>query len=172
VLRFTPRNHIITAQFDVAMASQAAELGSSNATIAWRSRKRDNRGPGLAALMMKPATLFRFLNEFTVLLLGGLLIVLALSGRVGLPERPIALVLLGIVLIYWGARALLRGEPEGGRQQAQIRAASLVVVGALVLAIPMLPMRDADPLLEIAGAVLVLRGLLGSVLAMRSVRRV
>jgi hypothetical protein len=116
---------------------------------------------------MKPATLFRLFNEFIVLLLGALLIMLALSGRVGLPTRPIALALLGLVLIYWGVRALLRAEPEGGRQQAQIRAASLVVVGALVLAIPMLPVGDADPLLEIAGAVLVLRGLLGSVLVMR-----
>lgn len=120
-----------------------------------------------AAFTMKPAMLFRLFNEFIVLLLGALLIVLALSGRVGLPTRPIALALLGLVLIYWGVRALLRAEPEGGRQQAQIRAASLVVVGALVLAIPMLPVGDADPLLEIAGAVLVLRGLLGSLLVMR-----
>jgi hypothetical protein len=118
---------------------------------------------------MKPATVFRFLSEFIVLLLGALLIVLAVSGRAGLPGRPIALALLGVVLIYWGVRALLRAEPEGGRQQAQIRAASLVVVGALVLAILILPVRDADPLLEIAGAVLVLRGVIASVLWMRRV---
>jgi hypothetical protein len=118
---------------------------------------------------MKPATAFRFLSEFIVLLLGALLIVLAVSGRVGLPGRPIALALLGVVLIYWGVRALLRAEPEGGRQQSQIRAASLVVVGALVLAILILPVRDADPLLEIAGAVLVLRGVIASVLWMRRV---
>ncbi|HXW61237.1 MAG TPA: hypothetical protein VEJ45_01455 [Candidatus Acidoferrales bacterium] len=116
---------------------------------------------------MKLATVFRFLNEFVVLLLGALLIVLAVSGRVGLPGRPIALALLGVVLIYWGARALLRAEPEGGRLQAQIRATSLVVVGVLVIAILFLPVRDANPLLEIAGAVLVLRGVLGSVLWMR-----
>jgi hypothetical protein len=116
---------------------------------------------------MRPATVFRFLNEFIVLLLGVLLIVLAVSGRVGLPGRPMAVALLGVVLIYWGVRALLRAEPEGGRQQAQIRAASLVVVGVLVLAILVLPARDADPLLEIAGAVLVLRGVLTSVLWMR-----
>ena len=116
---------------------------------------------------MKPATVLRFLNEFIVLLLGVLLIVLAVSGRVGLPGRPVALALLGVVLIYWGVRALLRPEPEGGRQQAQIRAASLVVVGVLVLAILVLPVRDANPLLEIAGAVLVLRGVLGSVLWLR-----
>jgi len=116
---------------------------------------------------MRPATVFRFLNEFIVLLLGVLLIVLAVSGRVGLPGRPMALALLGVVLIYWGVRALLRAEPEGSRQQAQIRAASLVVVGLLVLAILVLPARDADPLLEIAGAVLVLRGVLSSLLWMR-----
>jgi len=132
--------------------------------IAWPGRTRhnlDRRG------IMKPATIFRFLNEFIVLLLGVLLIVLAVSGRVGLPGRPVALALLGVVLIYWGVRALLRPEPESGRQQAQIRAASLVVVGVLVLAILVLPVRDADPLLEIAGAVLVLRGVLGSVLWLR-----
>jgi hypothetical protein len=116
---------------------------------------------------MKPATVFRFLNEFIVLLLGLLLIVLAVSGRVGLPGRPVALALLGLVLIYWGVRALARAEPEGGRQQTQIRAASLVVVGVLMLAILVLPPRDADPLLEIAGAVLVLRGVLASLLWMR-----
>ena len=148
-------------------------MNFSHALIACRGRKRDNRRPASlpagrpCRLIMKVATLFRLLNEFIVLLLGALLIVLALSGRVGLPGRPIAVALLGIVLIYWGIRALLRAEPEGGRQQAQIRAASLVVVGVLVLAIPMLPVRDAEPLLEIAGAVLVLRGLLGSVLVLR-----
>lgn len=117
--------------------------------------------------MLKPATLFRFLNEFIVLLLGALLIVLAISGRVGLPGRPIALTLLGIVLIYWGIRASLRPEPETHRQQARIRAGSLVLVGILVLAIPLLPVRYAEVLLELAGGVLVLRGILGSVLLMR-----
>jgi hypothetical protein len=134
--------------------------------IACLGCKRDNRRRRGCA-KMRPATVFRFLNEFIVLLLGVLLIVLAVSGRVGLPGRPMALALLGVVLIYWGVRALLRVEPEGSRQQEQIRAASLVVVGVLVLAILVLPARDADPLLEIAGAVLVLRGVLTSVLWMR-----
>lgn len=117
--------------------------------------------------MLKPATLFRFLNEFIVLLLGALLIVLAVSGRVGLPGRPLALTLLGVVLIYWGIRASLRREPGAHPQQARIRAGSLVLVGILVLAIPLLPVRYAEPLLELAGSVLVLRGILGSVLLMR-----
>lgn len=124
--------------------------------------------PGLDESMLKPATLFRFLNEFIVLLLGALMIVLALTGRIGLPGRPLALTLLGVVLIYWGIRASLRPEPEEQRQQARIRAGSLVVVGALVIAIPILPVRFAEGLLEIAGGVLVLRGILGSALLLRS----
>jgi hypothetical protein len=118
-------------------------------------------------MMVKPATLFQFLNEFIILLLGALLVVLAVSGRVGLPGRPLALTLLGAVLVYWGIRALLRKEPEISRQQANLRAASLVVVGAFVFAIPFLPIRYADTLLELAGGVLVLRALVGSVLLTR-----
>jgi len=117
--------------------------------------------------MLKPATLFRFLNEFIVLLLGALMILLAFSGRVGLPGRPLALALLGAVLIYWGVRASLRSEPDAHRQQARVRAGSLVVVGILVIAIPLLPVRYAEMLLEVAGGVLVLRGILGSALLLR-----
>ncbi|HXX45483.1 MAG TPA: hypothetical protein VEJ38_12195 [Candidatus Acidoferrales bacterium] len=117
--------------------------------------------------MLKPATLFRFLNEFIVLLLGALLIVLAFSGRVGLPGRPLPLALLGVVLIYWGVRASLRPEPDAHRHQARLRAGSLVLVGMLVIAIPLLPVRYAEYLLELAGGVLVLRGILRSALLLR-----
>ncbi len=118
--------------------------------------------------MLKPATLFHFLSEFIVLLLGALLIVLAISGRVGLPGRPLALALLGVVLIYWGVRASLRPEPEAHRHQARLRAGSLVLVGVIVIAIPLLPVRYAEYLLEVAGGVLVLRGILGTALLLRS----
>jgi len=122
---------------------------------------------GLRVTMLKPATLFQFLNEFIMLLLGALLIVLAVSGRVGLPGRPLALALLGVVLIYWGVRASLRPEPEAHLHQVRIRAGSLVVVGILMIAIPLLPVRYAEYLLELAGGVLVLRGILGSALLLR-----
>jgi hypothetical protein len=117
--------------------------------------------------MPSPATLFRLLNEFIVLLLGALLIVLAGSGRVGLPGRPAAMVVLGIVLLYWGLRAWTRPGPASDRLQPRIRAGSLVLVGLLVLAIRYLPLRNAELLLWLAGGVLVLRGLLGGVLFAR-----
>jgi hypothetical protein len=117
--------------------------------------------------MLNSATLFRLLNEFIVLLLGGLLILLAVSGRVGLPGRPSALVVVGIVLIYWGVRALMWRGTRVDKLEARVRAGSLVLVGFLILGIPLLPMRQAELLLEIAGGVLVLRGFLGSILLVR-----
>jgi hypothetical protein len=117
--------------------------------------------------MPSPATLFRLLSEFIVLLLGALLILLAITRRVGLPERPIALAVLGVVLIYWGARILMRREREADRLQTRIRAGSLVLVGLLVLGIRFLPLRHAELMLGLAGAVLVIRGLAGGVLLAR-----
>ncbi len=117
--------------------------------------------------MASPATLFRLLSEFILLLLGALLLLLALTRRVGLPARPAALIFLGALFVYWGIRAGIRSEPGSARVQAQIRAGSLVIVGLLVLAIPLLPLRHANLLLGIAGGVLVLRGIGSALLSLR-----
>jgi hypothetical protein len=114
-----------------------------------------------------PQNLFKLLSEFIVLLLGALLILLSVSGRIGLPERPVALIALGIVFVYWGARASTRPDPKTSRMEARIRAGSLALVGIAVLAIPFLSVRYAPLLLSMAGSVLVLRGLLGAILSFR-----
>jgi hypothetical protein len=62
---------------------------------------------------MNSATLFRLLNEFTVLLLGGLLILLAVSGHAGVPGRPSVLVVVGIVLMLLGRTNLPLGRLPG-----------------------------------------------------------
>jgi hypothetical protein len=118
--------------------------------------------------MPTTAKLFQLLNEAIVLLLGALLILLAISGRVGLPTRPAALIALGVIFLYWGARAWVRREPPSNRVPAKIRAGSLVLVGLLVLGIPLLPLRYIPVLLGSAGVVLVFRGILGLVLFARS----
>jgi len=119
------------------------------------------------ANMAIPQNLFKLLSEFIVLLLGALLILLSISGRIGLPARPVALVALGVVFVYWGARAGLRPEAKTPRLEARIRASSLALVGIAVLAIPFLSVRYAPLLLSVAGSVLVLRGLLGAVFSFR-----
>lgn len=113
--------------------------------------------------MQSVANLFRLLSEFVVLLLGALLIVVALSRPVGLPASPIALVILGIALIYWGARVWIRPEAETNRLHARVRGGSLLLVGICVLAIRWLPLRDESLLLGLSGAVLVIRGLVGGI---------
>ena len=114
--------------------------------------------------MPTSAKLFQLLNEAIVLLLGALLILLAISGRVGLPTRPAALIALGVIFLYWGTRAWTRREPPSNRGPAKIRAASLILVGLLVLSIPLLPLRYIPLLLGGAGIVLVFRGILGIIL--------
>jgi hypothetical protein len=117
--------------------------------------------------MPTTANLFRLLSEFIVLLLGALLLVIAITRRVGLPGRPIVLVILAILLIYWGLRAWMRREPATARVQTHVRAGSLVLVGLLVLAVRVSPLEYANLLLGVAGCVLVIRGLLGAVLFVR-----
>lgn len=111
--------------------------------------------------------LFWLLSEFILLLLGALLILLALTRRVGLPARPAALIFLGVFFLYWGVRAWLRQEPDSRRAQTHLRAGSLVLVGLFVLGIPLLPLRDANLLLGTAGGVLVVRGITGAILSLK-----
>jgi hypothetical protein len=117
--------------------------------------------------MPSTANLFRLLSEFIVLLLGGLLILIALTRTVGVPAYPSALVILGVVLIYWGIRASMRPELPAERWLTRIRAGSLVLIGLLVLAMRFLPLQYVALLLVIAGGVLVLRGLAGATLLLR-----
>jgi hypothetical protein len=119
------------------------------------------------AFMQNPAALFRLLNEFIVLLLGTLVVLLAISRGVALPARPAALIAPGALMIYWSVRAWIRPEPNATRWLKIIRSSSLALVGLLVLGILAFPPRDAEILLMIAGGVLVLRGILASVLFAR-----
>ena len=118
--------------------------------------------------MLTTAKLFQLLNEAIVLLLGALLILLAVSGRVGLPTRPAALVALGVIFVYWGARAWVRREPTPVGSSSKIRAGSLVLVGLLVLGIRVFPLSYIALLLGLAGGVLVFRGILGVALFARN----
>ena len=78
-----------------------------------------------------------------------------------------ALLFLGVLFVYWGIRAWMRREPDITRAQTHLRGGSLVLVGLFVSAIPLFPLRLANLLLGIAGAVLVLRGLGGALLSVK-----
>jgi hypothetical protein len=112
-----------------------------------------------ALRMPTTAQLFRMLNEMVFVLLGGLLLLMAVSGYYAVPGRSLAWLVLGAVLIYWGLRAWARPDRRVPRWQASLRGGSLVLVGVLMLGMAWLPFRYSAVLLGAAGAVLVLRGL-------------
>lgn len=120
--------------------------------------------------MLNTPNLFRLLNEFIILLLGALLVLLALNRGAALPARPSAMIALGVLLIYWGVRARFRRQPQDAITTVEVRSSSLVIVGLFILAIPVVPLRFADILLALAGGVLVIRGILGGILSLRESR--
>jgi hypothetical protein len=117
--------------------------------------------------MAGPINLFRLVNEFIVLLLGALLLLMATTHKTALPSRPAVLVILGFVFVFWAARAWARPAPGEGQMMTAVRAGSLGIVGILLIAIPLLSLQRAGLLLGIAGAVLVIRGILGGLLSLR-----
>lgn len=112
--------------------------------------------------------LFRLLNEFIVLLLGGILVLLSATHRLALPSHPGVMIVLGFIFVFWAARAWARPAPGEGLALTAVRAGSLGVVGILLIAIPLLDLRQADLLIGVAGAVLVVRGLIGAALSFRT----
>ncbi|HXO87528.1 MAG TPA: hypothetical protein VN885_02695 [Candidatus Acidoferrales bacterium] len=118
--------------------------------------------------MPTTATLFRLLSEFILLLLGGMLILIARTRTLGLPVYPAALLILGAVLIYWGVRVWMRPRPPADHWPTRIQAGSLMLVGFLVLAIRLLPLRYTALSVALAGGVLMLRGITVAVLLARA----
>ena len=118
--------------------------------------------------MPNPASLFKLLSEFILLLLGALLILLAVSRTIAFPTRPVIWIGIGVLLVYRGFRTWVRQNPKATRNHAVISAISLAVVGLLVIGIPLLPLRHEAALLSLAGGVLVLRGILGVFLLARA----
>jgi membrane-bound ClpP family serine protease len=110
---------------------------------------------------------FRLLSEFIVLCLGALLLVLSFSGRAALPAKPVGLIALGVLCLYMAARAFTKPEAGVPRIQSQIRAVSLAVVGIVLINIAVFHPHSSLLLLGIAGVVLVIRGLLGAIIALR-----
>src|ERR1700761_4281841 len=110
---------------------------------------------------------FRLLSEFIVLCLGPLPLVLSFSGRASLPARPVGLIALGVLCLYMAARAFTKPEAGVPRIQSQIRAVSLAIVGILLINIAVFHPRSSLLLLGIAGAVLVVRGLIGAIISLR-----
>lgn len=123
--------------------------------------------------MLSPARLFLVLNELVFVSLGALLVWVALTGRYFFDRRAWTWIGLGAVLIYWGLRTVVKAGSRpltvgrSDRATSGVRGASLALVGLMMLGIAWLPFAWVAPLLGGAGAILIARGMLSAVLALR-----
>jgi len=117
---------------------------------------------------VRPEKLLRIFSELLMLLLGMLLVLVAVSGRLFWDRRSLAWVTVGIFLVYWGARAWIRRRGVGPWRVERLRSGSLALVGVLMLAMSRVPFDFVGPLLGVAGGVLILRGLFSVALVARS----
>ena len=117
--------------------------------------------------MLSPARLTELMVELVFLLLGTLVVWLSIIGRLNPDRHSVAWLVLSVALVAWGLIALARPGQWWARWQKWNRALSLLLLGGIMLAAMRVPFLWVGKLLAIAGLVLILRGLLGSILIFR-----
>jgi hypothetical protein len=116
---------------------------------------------------LTPDKTLRLSIEFIFVLLGALVIWLGATQHIFFDRRRISWLLLSIALILWGGRALYRPGKYWSPTENFTRGLSLLLLGAVMLAISRVTFSWVGPLLSVAGLLLLLRGLAGSVLVFR-----
>ena len=118
--------------------------------------------------MMTPQRALRLMIEVIFVLLGVLVVWLALAGRIPDEQRHnVSWVILSGALIVWGLRALYGPNKWWARRENWTRGLSLILLGAVMLAISRVPSPWVRPLLETAGVLMVARGILGAAMVFR-----
>src|SRR5215470_13265130 len=120
--------------------------------------------------MLTPERLLGVIIEVIFVMLGGLLIWLGLrgplSGRI-VDRHSVSWLILGAALTLWGLRAIYKPGQWWRQWENWTRGLSLVLLGALMLAMIRVPFEWVEPMLMAAGGVLVLRGIVASALIFR-----
>jgi len=117
--------------------------------------------------MLSPARITELMVELVFLLLGTLVVWLSAIGRLSPDRRSVSWLVLSVALLAWGLLALARPGQWWARWQKWNRGLSLVLLGAIMIAATRVPFLWIGKLLMLAGLVLILRGLLGSILIFR-----
>ena len=120
--------------------------------------------------MLTPERLLRVVIELIFVMLGGLLIWVGFRGPVYgriVDRHSVSWLILGVALILWGLRALYKPSQWWRRWENWTRGLSLVLLGALMLAIIHVPFSWVEPMLMAAGVVLMIRGIVASALLFR-----
>jgi hypothetical protein len=118
--------------------------------------------------MLTPQRALRLTIEVIFVLLGVLVVWLALAGRISDEQRhKVSWLILSGALILWGLRALYGPNKWWARWENWTRGLSLTLIGVVMLAISRVPFPWVAPLLEAAGVLMGVRGILGAALALR-----
>jgi hypothetical protein len=117
--------------------------------------------------MLTPERLLRLMIEVIFILLGLLVIWLGLVQRIYVDRRSIPWLILSVALMLWGIRALPRRGQWWARWESWARGLSLILLGALMLAISRVPFPWVGPMLAAGGGLLAVRGLIGSIFILR-----
>lgn len=117
--------------------------------------------------MLTPERILRLTIEFIFVFLGALVISLGWSRRVYVDRHSTAWLILSVALILWGLRALYKPGQWWLRWENWTRGLSLSLLGVLMIVITRVSFAWVGPMLAAGGAILVLRGILGSMLIFR-----
>jgi hypothetical protein len=117
--------------------------------------------------MLTPQTALRLMIEIIFVLLGGLVVWLALTGRILVERNRPSWFILSVALMLWGLRALYGAKQWWARWEHWTRGLSLILLGVVMLVISRVPFVWIGPLLAAAGVVLALRGIIGTALVLR-----
>lgn len=117
--------------------------------------------------MLTTDRLLRVVIELMFVLLGVLVVWLGVTGRIYVDRGTAPWMILSVALILWGFYAFYRPGRAWLRGERWTRGLSLILLGIVMLAIARAPFLWVGKLFAVAGLVLVLRGLVGSVLVLR-----
>jgi hypothetical protein len=117
--------------------------------------------------MLTTDRLLRVVIELMFVLLGVLVVWLGVTGRIYVDRGTAPWMILSVALILWGLYAFYRPSRAWLRGERWTRGLSLILLGIVMLAIARAPFLWVGKLFALAGLVLVLRGVVGSVLVLR-----
>lgn len=117
--------------------------------------------------MLKPEQLLRIVIELIFVLLGGLVVWLGLSGRIFFNRYGAGWLILSLILMLWGVRAIFKPDRRLSKFEQLTRGVSLILFGGIMFIISHVPFLWVGRLLALCGIVLIARGLVGSILPLR-----
>jgi hypothetical protein len=118
--------------------------------------------------MLSPNQMLRLFVEFIFVLLGAMLLWLDLAGKLFVDRHSWSWLALGVAMVLWGARALMKPGANWAPGERWIRGSSLLLLGGVMLVTSRAPFPYVRALMATLAVVLILRGVAGAGLSLRA----